>query len=599
MCGFVVLIQPGKKFSENLLSNIEKSIFHRGPDSGGIYSEKGIALIFRRLSILDLRKIANQPMENKKANVFVVFNGEIYNYKNLKNSLEKKGYNFKTESDTEVILNGYLEWGNKISGKLEGMFAFAIFDKNKKKIFVSRDHMGIKPLYFFSNGEFIYFGSEIRPLKFFNKLTPDKKNLSEIIFFRYAGGKSTGYKNVYKVLPGFNYHVDVDNLYVKKERYFDVRQTFKNQRKSNYQSNIEKLLFRSIDKHTQSDVGFSVQLSGGLDSSLVLAFLHKKYDKKINTYSINIDDIEFNEIQYRKVVNQLYPSEHTEVFCDSSTFADSLEPTIKSLEAPTTHFGCVLLYELCKIISKKNKVVLTGEGSDEIFGGYSRYIEIEKILFLKALSEKLPKFMISKIKKLNFLENYKNKNPYTELITFRSFDILKEVFFELPNSNEFIHNTFQNFENPRNKIALYDQTIYLESLLIRQDKISMAHGLESRVPFVNTSLIKYVNSLSTKDRYDKKMTKKILKQISENFFPREFIYRKKNGLNLPLSKWLLDEKGFGRFLGLFEESNFKLLEYTEKKKISKLVNNFRKKKQIQLGKVISQLINLELWLRSF
>ena len=134
MCGFVVLIQPRKKFSENLLSNIEKSIFHRGPDSGGIYSEKGIALIFRRLSILDLRKIANQPMENKKANVFVVFNGEIYNYKNLKRSLEKKGYNFKTESDTEVILNGYLEWGNKISEKLDGMFAFAIFDKNKKNI---------------------------------------------------------------------------------------------------------------------------------------------------------------------------------------------------------------------------------------------------------------------------------------------------------------------------------------------------------------------------------------------------------------------------------------------------------------------------------
>ena len=140
MCGFVVLIQPRKKFSENLLSNIEKSIFHRGPDSGGIYSEKGIALIFRRLSILDLRKIANQPMENKKANVFVVFNGEIYNYKNLKKSLEKKGYNFKTESDTEVILNGYLEWGNKISEKLDGMFAFAIFDKNKKNIRIQRSY---------------------------------------------------------------------------------------------------------------------------------------------------------------------------------------------------------------------------------------------------------------------------------------------------------------------------------------------------------------------------------------------------------------------------------------------------------------------------
>ena len=143
MCWFVVLIQPKKIFSEKLLSNIEKSIFHRGPDSGGIYSERGIALIFRRLSILDLRKVANQPMENKKANVFIVFNGEVYNYKELKKNLEKKGYIFKTDSDTEVILNGYLEWGDKISKKLEGMFAFAIFDKNKKKMLVSRDHMGV------------------------------------------------------------------------------------------------------------------------------------------------------------------------------------------------------------------------------------------------------------------------------------------------------------------------------------------------------------------------------------------------------------------------------------------------------------------------
>ena len=488
--------------------------------------------------------------------------------------------------------------GDKISKKLEGMFAFAIFDKNKKML-VSRDHMGIKPLYFFANGDFIYFGSEIRPLKFICDLSPDKRNLSEIVFFRYASGQSTGYKSVFKVLPGFNYHVDIDNLDIKKEKFFNIADSFKNYKISNYQNHVEKLLYKSINKHTQSDVGFSVQLSGGLDSSIVLALLHKKYGKKIRTYSINIDDPELNEIKYRKEVNQLYPSEHTEVFCDSNTFANSIESTIRSLEAPTTHFGCVLLYDLCKTISKKNKVVLTGEGSDEIFGGYSRYAEIEKILFLKTLSEKLPKLMISKIKKLNFLKNYQFINPYIELITLRSFDILKEIFSGLSENTEFVEKTLETFDNARDKLAIYDQTIYLESLLIRQDKISMAHGLESRVPFVNVPLIEFVNSLSTKQRYNKKITKKILKKISENFFPKEFIYRKKNGLNLPLSKWLLDEKGFGRFLNLFDEPNFRLIEFSEKKKIKKLVDVFRKKKYTQLGKALSQLVNLELWLRSF
>ncbi len=598
MCGFVILIQPKKIYSKNLLSNIQKSILHRGPDSGGTYSEEGIALIFRRLSILDLRSISDQPMVNKKAGVIIVFNGEIYNYKELRKILKKKGYMFKTDSDTEVILNGYLEWGNKVSQKLEGMFAFAIFDKRKKKLVVSRDHLGIKPLYFFYNQDFIYFGSEIKPLKYIIKLSPDKNKISEIIFFRYASGESTGYKNVFKVLPGYNYEINTQSLNIRKEKYFDISKSFKNENKLNYIKSIENLLFKSINKHTQSDVGFSVQLSGGLDSSLVLACLQKKYGRKINTYSINIDDKEFDEIKYRKVVNQLYPSDHHEIFCNSKTFADSFESTIKSLESPTTHFGCVLLYELCRVISKNNKVVLTGEGSDEIFGGYSRYLELEKILFLKTISEKIPKIMISKINKFNFLNNFRNKNPYIELITFRSLDILRNIFINLPDSNEVIENTFNILENPRDKLAIYDQKIYLESLLIRQDKISMAHSLESRVPFVNLPLIKFVNSLPAADRYNKNITKVILKKISESFFPKEFIYRKKNGLNLPISKWLLNNKGFGRFLELFDEPNFKLMEFTEKKKIKKLVNNFRNNKETHLGKALSQIINLEVWLRS-
>lgn len=596
MCGFVVLIEPKKKFSNDILSKIEKKIFHRGPDSGGILNENGISMVFRRLSILDLRKISDQPMVDKKNSVSIVFNGEIYNFLELKKKLIKKGYFFKTNSDTEVILKGYLEWGEEISNMLEGMFAFAIFDKKKKNLFVSRDHLGIKPLYFFSNGKFIYIGSEISPLKNFIDLQVDKESLSEILFFRYASGKSTGYKNIFKIPAGYNYSINIETLNVRRTQYFDLAGTFYKNKKMDLNL-IESTLFKSINKHTQSDVGFSIQLSGGLDSSLLVSSLYKMSGRKIDTFSLSIDAPDFNEYKYRKIVNELYPTNHHEIFFDSYKFANSFEKTIESLESPTTHFGCVLLYELCKVISKTNKVVLTGEGADEIFGGYSRYIDFRKILLMKKISTYMPNQLINRIPKLRFLENYKLKNSFKQLITFRVFDIFEDIFHEFSPNYEKIEELVAHFSKPRDKLAIYDQKIYLESLLVRQDKVSMAHGVESRVPFVDVPLIVSMNSFPEDKRYHNKITKHVLKKIAKKFFPRNFIYRKKNGLNLPISQWLNDKRGFGRFLDLFDDPNFKLLDYADKDKIKNLVNQFRTKNDPSLAKVLSQLINIEVWLR--
>ena len=598
MCGFIVFIKKDKIFSEKLLKSLEKKIFHRGPDSGGYLIKENVALIFRRLSIIDLSKLSNQPMSLSKYKISLVFNGEIYNYLELKKELISRGYSFRSKGDAEVILNGYLEWGEKISDKLEGMFTFAILDLNKRYIFVSRDQMGIKPLYIMQNNEMIFISSEIRPLTEITNLEVDKKSLREIVFFRYASGKSTGYKYVNKILAGYNYLVDIDTFQVKKKKYFDIYSSFKNNINKNFLNVTKNTLFDSFIKHTQSDVGFAVQLSGGLDSSLLVAYLQRKYGMKISTYSIRLDSRELDEKQYIRYINDNYPTNHKDIFYDSKIFADNFEKTIKSLEGPTTHFGCVLLYELCQNISQKHKVVLTGEGADEVFGGYARYNDIDKVINLTKLANFLPKKFCDKIPRLQFLEHYRKKNPFLELITFRIFDIMRDIFNDFDFEDFYSKRIFNKIQNPINKIAAYDQSVYLESLLIRQDKISMAHGLESRVPYVNIKLLKFVNSIASSQRYKSGITKNTLKQISKFFFSDDFIFRKKNGLNLPIHNWLKNRNGFGRFIDYFDQPNCKIISFCDKKKIKKLIDDFYSDKKPYLGKVLAQLINIEVWLRT-
>ena len=289
-----------------------------------------------------------------------------------------------------------------------------------------------------------------------------------------------------------------------------------------------------------------------------------------------------DEKKYIRYVNKKYPTNHEDIFFDSKKFADNFEKTIESLESPTTHFGCVLLYELCRNISQKHKVVLTGEGADEIFGGYSRYNEISKAIKLTRIANTLPKKIFQKIPRLKFLENYKNKNPFLQLITFRIFDNFIKIFKEFSFEDYYSERIFNKLKHPHDKIAAYDQSVYLESLLIRQDKISMAHGLESRVPYVNVKLLNFVNSISFKQRYKKNITKNILKNISNDYFSQDFIHRKKNGLNLPISRWLKNRNGFGRFIDYFEQPDCKILSYCDKKSIKKLTEDFYSNKNLIL-----------------
>ncbi len=599
MCGFVVIIQPNRLISKNLISAIDRDLFHRGPDSGGVYSKKGFSLIFRRLAILDLRPIADQPMIDYENGLSLVFNGEIYNYKELRLFLKKKGYFFRTNSDTEIILNGYKHWGEDVAKKLRGMFSFVIVDEKKKIAIASRDHFGIKPLYFFRNKKFIYLGSEIQPLKNLTELEIDRDNIGEIIFFRFSSGLKTGYKDVEKVEQGSTYLIKIEDLSLKKKKYFDLLDTIKPKKQVvSVSEKVHALLEDSAIRHTQSDVGFSVQLSGGLDSSLLVALLKKNVNKDIDTYSLTLDDDEKDESKYQKIVNKLYPTNHHAIYFDSIKFAESFENTIKSLESPTAHHGCILLFKLCEEISKKNKVVITGEGADELFGGYSRYHNVEKFLYLKKISKYIPDFFLDNIKKLNFLNHYKNSDPYIELMTFSKFDVLKEVFPNQFIDYDFRESILNRFANSLDKISAYDQTIYLESLLLRQDKISMAHSLEVRVPFVFLPLVKFVNSLNRKLKYDRKITKKILKQVSVKYFPNNFINREKNGLKLPIPRWLHNEKGFGRFLELFDSENANIFNFGEKKKIKNLISKFRSKKFDYLGHALAHMINIEIWMKN-
>ncbi len=266
---------------------------------------------------------------------------------------------------------------------------------------------------------------------------------------------------------------------------------------------------------------------------------------------------------------------------------------------PSTHLGCILLYSLCEKVSKKHKVILTGEGADELFGGYSRYSEIRKLIYLKKLSNFIPDVFIKSIKKLNFLEYHKKTNPFFEMMTYRKYDLLKEIFSDVQLDLDYRKEVLSKFSDPLDKLTSYDQTIYLESLLLRQDKLSMAHGLEARVPFVDLNLIKKINFLSRDIKYNKKTTKIILKRVAEKYFPKDFIYRKKNGLLLPISQWLRNESGFGRYLDLFFSNNCQIQNYCDKSKIRKIIEKFKFKSRDDYGPALAHLINLEIWLKSF
>ena len=603
MCGLIAIFsKKDLKVDQQAVQKMTDSIIHRGPDDEGIYCQDWIGLGFRRLSIIDPSPLGHQPMLDKSGRYVCVFNGEIYNYRELRQTLESQGVTFLSHSDSEVLLNAYIQWGAASLHKFIGMFAFIIVDLEEKSLFIARDFPGIKPLYFTEDKDFYYFSSEIKAFSKIMALSVNVDCYYEQFSFRYLSGDRTHFKNVLKVLPGYYWKITQKKM--EKQVYFNVADTFfpklNNRSFSEVVSSTQEVLQNSFMLHTRSDVGYCVQLSGGVDSSYLASSIVKKTNNTIHTFSVELDHEQLDESIFQQQVAVALEAHHHGVKMLVSDYADSLERATYYMEAPVVHSGCVFLMKLCQHIGRVSKVVLTGEGADEVFGGYWRHkpTSMQHALFYlqkyKIDGKWLPN--IAKLITVKHLLNngvILNSHRYQEVIHFRQFFTCPETV----NEDRAAYSTLVS-NDYIDAILAYDQLTYITSVLDRQDKLSMSYSVEARVPYCHQHLYGHVNALPSRYKIYKGVRKAILKQCASFYLEKEIVYRRKNGLNLPLADWYRDKNTVGKYLDLLcdtiaEQRGIYNMVFIKKALLDFLSGSNR------YAKAIIGLVNLELWHRVF
>ncbi|MBQ9011333.1 MAG: asparagine synthase (glutamine-hydrolyzing), partial [Bacilli bacterium] len=404
MCGFVGFINKKEKKKDDI-KKMTDAISHRGPDDEEYYTDDSISLGFRRLYIIDLKN-GKQPMEYD--NYMITFNGEIYNFKDIKEELIKKGHEFKTNSDTEVLLHGYAEYKEKVLDKLRGMFAFVIWDKESKTLFGARDHFGQKPFYYSTMNNTFMFGSEIKSFlyhpDFIKKVNKD--SLKPYLTFQTSVLEETFFKGVFKLLPGHYFVYDMESNKLDINKYYQVKFNSENADFDKLVKKIDDTVTSSIDTHLISDVPVGAYLSGGIDSSYVVSYL--KPDK---TFSVGFDYENFNEVPYAKELSDILHIENINELINADDFFDSLSKVQYYADEPTANLSAVPLYFLSELASKYVKVVLSGEGADELFGGYPFYKEDDLLIKYR----KLPYFLRKGIKSIvSLFPEFHGKNFLTK-----------------------------------------------------------------------------------------------------------------------------------------------------------------------------------------
>jgi asparagine synthase (glutamine-hydrolysing) len=600
MCGLVALFEPGRRFDPALLAGMEDDLFHRGPDSGGCVSEPGLALVFRRLAIIDPGSQADQPMSDASGRCSLVFNGEIYNYRALRLALEQEGAHLRTSGDTEVVLEGYLRWGEDVLNRLEGMFAFCLVDRERGVALAARDPLGIKPLYMVHTGTTVAFASEMRPLFRLQSPQVDEAALAELITFGWAAGRLSNCRGIERLPGGTLVTVPLAGGVPAERRFCDPLETLRPDSgpgRVDAEEQVREALSDSVKAHLASDVGYAVQLSGGVDSSLVAALAQEETSGKLASFAVSLGDHPYDEGRYRDMVVQRHGLDHHEVAISAADYASALPRAVRHMEGPLPHGGCVTLMLLCERIRKHTKVVLTGEGADEMFGGYQRYARWRKTRWQERLARLLPARFLPPLWPVAGMRRLGGLDAAAYACVYHDFRAVQRAFPGLvpkPGAREAASRRFTDF---RDRLFAVDQAAYLESLLVRQDKMSMAASVEARVPFVHMPLLRLVNNLPHTLRAPGGDTKPLLKRIAERHLPHELIHRRKIGLWLPYEEWFADANGAGEYLDDLTGPNSRLAAYAEKGKLTALVDTYRAGAR-SAGLVLERLVGVELWLRS-
>ncbi|MBK8906558.1 MAG: asparagine synthase (glutamine-hydrolyzing) [Rhodospirillales bacterium] len=595
MCGFASLIEPGRRFPPPLLAAMERDLQHRGPDSGGVVAEPGVALVFRRLAILDPTSRSDQPMNDASGRCTIVFNGEIYNYRAVRAALVQAGTVLTTDGDTEAVLAGYLRWGEAVLDRLDGMYAFTLVDRRRGVALAARDPLGIKPLYRLRRGSLTAFASEMRPLHRLQPAAVDAAALAELLTFGWAAGRLSNYRDIERIPGGTLVTVSLADGAIRERRFCDTLATITGDAGAS-EADAHRTVQESVRAHLVSDVGYALQLSGGIDSSLVAALAARAAGERLHAYALTLEGEPQDESRYQREVTSRYGLDLTSVPITGDAYADALPRAVATMEGPTPHGGCVMLMLLCETIRRRHKVVLTGEGGDEMFGGYIRYAWWRRLMWHERLGKVLPAAALPARWPFAGIRRLAGVDAAAYAGVHHDFQRVHEAFPELvpaPGAREAASRRFTDF---RDRLFAVDQTCYLESLLVRQDKMSMASSVEARVPFVHRPLLAVVNRLRRRERVPGNDTKPILKRLADRYLPHDLVHRRKVGLALPYGRWFADDRLAGRYLTALTDGDSRLAAYAARPALARIADDARSGARSG-GGITRLIVETELWLR--
>lgn len=540
MCGIYL---TNKKISEKKIRSQLERINFRGPDYLGYKEFDELKFGHLRLSIIDLDERSNQPMTIE--NYTIVFNGEIYNFKDIKKELIKLGYEFSTESDTEVLLNGFKEWGDKISNKLNGMFAFAIYNRQNKTIFCSRDRLGVKPFYYYWNkGEF-EICSQLRPLSE-NKII-DKNAVSLYLNYTYIPSPFTIYQDVYKLQPGHNMLINLNDKSFKINQYWDLTKIKECKLTYNEaKDKLHNLLKDAVKIRLQSDVPFGSFLSGGIDSALITSIASKISKTKINTFSIGFEDVKYDESKIASKYSKILNTNHTETICKPSDFLDMLPKLIEAYDEPFADSSSLPSLLLNKTTKQYVTMALSGDGGDESFLGYDFYswiVKFKKVsiipYFLRRIMASLIPSLSRKISMFKTILSLKNENQLI-LSIFSGFNSLQK--YNINNEIKHYEKYFNLSTNSIQRASDINIKLWLENdSNVKVDRASMAFSVEVRSPFLDYRIVEFARTLPIKYRFENGVRKKILRDILNEYIPKEVFDQPKKGFSVPIGSWIRNE----------------------------------------------------------
>ncbi len=529
---------------EVLARKIAELLKHRGPDADGIYNDRYVSLGHKRLAIIDLSKKGVQPMSNEDGSVWITFNGEIFNFEAIREDLESKGHKFRSKSDTEVIVHGYEEYGTDILQKLNGQFAFCIYDRDKRELFLARDRPGINPLYYSARGEKFIFASEMKAVIAAGvDKEIDTKSLEHYILFGYTPKHRTIFRDVKKLDPGSYLIYDLKKKEVKANRRYwkvNVKDMITDEKKA--AKLIRSTLERSVRRRMIADVPVGAFLSGGLDSSAIVAFA-SRFTSDLNTFSIKFDKAGFDESKYAEKVSKLFGTNHHSITFTAEDVRNLISKISYHYDEPFGDHSMIPTFLVSQVARKHVKVSLSGDAGDELFGGYDKYknlLALQKVRFLGTLGGKLASVFRRPLKLHRFLLHsaLPVHQQFASLDTYKYIEDMDEDDFRLFDSYE----EYFTFKDPLSNAINADFHSYLpEDILVKVDRASLGNSLESRPPFLDHEMIQLGLSIHPELKIKDGETKYILKEAMKGILPDEIIFRKKKGFESPIREYFRKE----------------------------------------------------------